>query len=76
MNLKKIVLVLATAAAIIPSMAFAAPKMDSKMTGHKKGGYVHATTYVTKKGTVVHRKGGYRHATKGTMKAMAPKKAM
>jgi hypothetical protein len=61
MNLKKIVLSLAVAAAILPSMAFAAPHKVVKVM-HRKGGYVHATTYVTKKGTVVHRKGGYRHA--------------
>jgi hypothetical protein len=40
----------------------------------KKGGYVHATTYTTKKGTVVHRKGTYRHSTK-TTKAGAVKKS-
>jgi hypothetical protein len=44
-------------------------KHAHKIVTHRKGGYVHATTYVTKTGKVVHRKGGYRHAVKmATMK--------
>jgi hypothetical protein len=64
MNLKKIVLSLVIAAIMIPSMAFAGTKKIAGKVAHRKGGYVHATTFTTKTGKVVHRKGGYRHAVK------------
>ena len=55
--------VLASAAVAAPATTTPAPKMAGKMM-HKKGGYVHATTVMTKSGKMVHRKGYYRHATK------------
>jgi hypothetical protein len=70
--------ILASAAVAAPPTTTTPPsKMTGKMMTHKKGGYVHATTVMTKSGKMVHRKGYYRHATKmtpkmGKMKATTP----
>lgn len=68
-------LMLASFIATTATVAHAAPKMTTTKTVKivKKKGYVHAHTYVTKKGKVVHVKGHYRHHGKMAGKVVVKK---
>ena len=75
-------LLLSLSAAAYAQAPMAAKPMMAKKPAmsmmHRKGGYVKATTYMTKTGKMVHRKGFYRHAMAKPMmgKTMMAKKPM